>query len=120
LGRLSHDETFLIAVNIAKLPTVPRQILKDIARPPNSASRDDSISCSTALSPISYITTIIDSGSAAGVDGRECCAPGCNRRAAHARSESDNSFSGSVPPAELPKMLSADGFDAFWAGKAWI
>jgi hypothetical protein len=32
---------FLLAVNIAKLPSVPRQILKDIPRPPNSASRDD-------------------------------------------------------------------------------
>jgi hypothetical protein len=31
----------LIAVNIAKLPGVSRQILKDIPRPPNSASRDD-------------------------------------------------------------------------------
>jgi hypothetical protein len=30
-----------MAVNIAKLPSVPRQILKDIPRPPNSASRDD-------------------------------------------------------------------------------
>jgi hypothetical protein len=29
------------AVNIAKLPSVPRQILKDIPRPPNTASRDD-------------------------------------------------------------------------------
>jgi hypothetical protein len=38
---LTRDETFLIAVNIAKLPSVPRQILKDIPRPPNSASRDD-------------------------------------------------------------------------------
>jgi hypothetical protein len=38
---LSRDEAFLIAVNIAKLPSVPRQILKDIPRPPNSASRDD-------------------------------------------------------------------------------
>jgi hypothetical protein len=36
-----HDEAFLIAVNIAKLPSVPRQILKDIPRPQNSASRDD-------------------------------------------------------------------------------
>jgi len=38
---LTRDEAFLIAVNIAKLPSVPRQILKDIRRPPNSASRDD-------------------------------------------------------------------------------
>ena len=36
-----RDEAFLIAVNIANLPSVPRQILKDIPRPPNSASRDD-------------------------------------------------------------------------------
>jgi hypothetical protein len=40
LGRLSRDEAFLIAVKIAKLPSVPRQILKDIPRPA-SASRDD-------------------------------------------------------------------------------
>jgi hypothetical protein len=39
--RPSCDEAFLVAVNIAKLPSVPRQILKDIPRPPNSASRDD-------------------------------------------------------------------------------
>jgi hypothetical protein len=38
---LTRDEALLIAVNIAKLPSVPRQILKDIPRPPNSASRDD-------------------------------------------------------------------------------
>jgi hypothetical protein len=38
---LTRDEVFLIAVNIAKLPSVPRQILKDIPRPPNTASRDD-------------------------------------------------------------------------------
>jgi hypothetical protein len=41
MKRLSRDEAFLIAVNNAKLPSVPRQILKDIPRPPNSASRDD-------------------------------------------------------------------------------
>jgi hypothetical protein len=39
--KLTRDEAFLIAVNIAKLPSVPRQILQDISRPPNSASRDD-------------------------------------------------------------------------------
>jgi hypothetical protein len=38
---LTPDEAFLIAVNIAKLPSVPLQILKDIPRPPNSAGRDD-------------------------------------------------------------------------------
>jgi hypothetical protein len=36
--RFTH---FLIASNIAKLPSAPRQILKDIPRPPNSASRVD-------------------------------------------------------------------------------
>jgi hypothetical protein len=41
MRRISRDEAFLIAVNIAKLPSVPRQILKDIPRPPNSASRED-------------------------------------------------------------------------------
>ena len=39
--RLSRDEAFLLAVTSAKLASVPRQILKDIPRPPNSASRDD-------------------------------------------------------------------------------
>jgi hypothetical protein len=38
---LTRDEAFLIAVNIAKLPSVPRHILEDIPRPPNSASRVD-------------------------------------------------------------------------------
>jgi len=37
---LTRDEAFMIAVNIAKLPRVPRQILKDIPRPKDSASRD--------------------------------------------------------------------------------
>jgi hypothetical protein len=41
MKRLTRDEAFLIAVNIAKLPSVPRLILKDIPRPPNSASRYD-------------------------------------------------------------------------------
>ena len=40
MKRMSRDEAFLIAVNIAKLPRVPRVILKDIPRPPDSASRD--------------------------------------------------------------------------------
>jgi hypothetical protein len=35
------DEAFLIAVNIAKLTSVPRQILKDIPRPPVSAGRNN-------------------------------------------------------------------------------
>jgi hypothetical protein len=38
---MTRDEAFLIAVTIAKLPSVPRQILKDVPRPPNTASRDD-------------------------------------------------------------------------------
>ena len=52
LGRLSRRG---IAVNIAKLPSVPRQILKDIPRPPKfSQSRRLNFN-STPLSPISYI-----------------------------------------------------------------
>jgi hypothetical protein len=38
MKRLSRDEAFLVAVNIAKLPSVPRQILKDIPRPLHKAS----------------------------------------------------------------------------------
>ncbi len=34
--RLNRDEAFLVAVNIAKLPRVPRQILKDIPKPPEN------------------------------------------------------------------------------------
>jgi hypothetical protein len=37
MKRMSRDEAFLIALNIAKLPRVPRAILKDIPRPANSA-----------------------------------------------------------------------------------
>ncbi|HTC38978.1 MAG TPA: hypothetical protein VK693_08495, partial [Steroidobacteraceae bacterium] len=36
-------------MNIAKLPSVPRQILKDIPRPPNSASPDDLSACQRAV-----------------------------------------------------------------------
>jgi hypothetical protein len=38
--RMTRDEAFLIAVNFAKLPRVPRQILKDIPRPKDSASQE--------------------------------------------------------------------------------
>jgi hypothetical protein len=40
MKRLSRDEAFLVAVNIAKLPSVPRQILKDIPRPPHKAASE--------------------------------------------------------------------------------
>jgi hypothetical protein len=40
MKRLSRDEAFLLAVNFAKLPRVPRQILKDIPRPPHKVSED--------------------------------------------------------------------------------
>jgi hypothetical protein len=39
MKRMSRDEAFLIAVNIAKLPMVPRAILKDIPRPPDSTNQ---------------------------------------------------------------------------------
>lgn len=39
--RLSKDEAFLIAVNIAKLPMVPKDVLKRIPRPPSSVSKED-------------------------------------------------------------------------------
>jgi hypothetical protein len=38
--RLTRDEAFLLAVNIAKLPSVPRQMLKDIPRPPSTSRKD--------------------------------------------------------------------------------
>jgi hypothetical protein len=41
MKRLSRDQAFFVVVNIAKLPRVPRQILKGIPRPPNSRSADD-------------------------------------------------------------------------------
>jgi hypothetical protein len=41
--RLSRDEAFLIAVNIAKLPRVPKTILREIPRPKSSAARDDEL-----------------------------------------------------------------------------
>jgi hypothetical protein len=37
LSARDEREDHRIAANIAKLPGVPRQILKDIPRPPNSA-----------------------------------------------------------------------------------
>jgi hypothetical protein len=39
MKRMSRDEAFLIAVNIAKLPMVPRSILKDILRPSDLAGQ---------------------------------------------------------------------------------
>ena len=37
----SATRSAFVEAEIAKQPNVPRQILKDIPRPPNSASRDD-------------------------------------------------------------------------------
>jgi hypothetical protein len=41
MKQLSRHEAFLVGANIAKLPMVPRKILKEIPRPPYSAGRDD-------------------------------------------------------------------------------
>lgn len=38
---LNYEEARRIADDFAKLPMVPRQILKEIPRPPDSASGDD-------------------------------------------------------------------------------
>jgi len=38
---LTRDEALLFAVNFAELPSLPWRILKEIPRPPNSASRND-------------------------------------------------------------------------------
>jgi len=37
---LTRDESFLLAVNFAKLPSVPRDLLKAIPRPSHSAGDD--------------------------------------------------------------------------------
>ena len=50
-------------VKIAKLPSVPRQILKDIPRPPNTVSRMFEFQLDSARSDIVHCN-IIDSGSA--------------------------------------------------------
>ena len=57
--RLSRDEAFPIAVNIATLPSVPRQILKDTPRPPNTASRGR-LSASIALPPKAIFPAPLD------------------------------------------------------------
>ena len=41
MKRMSRDEAFLVALNIANLPSVPRTILQNIPRPSNSAGRED-------------------------------------------------------------------------------
>jgi hypothetical protein len=41
MKRLAHREAFLLAMNIAESPMVPRHILKETPRQHYSASRDD-------------------------------------------------------------------------------
>jgi hypothetical protein len=41
MKRLSRDEAFLIAVNIAKLPMVPQHIMKEIPRQRHSRRHDN-------------------------------------------------------------------------------
>jgi hypothetical protein len=41
MKQLSRHEAFLVGANIAKLPMVPRKILKEIPRLPYSAGQDD-------------------------------------------------------------------------------
>jgi len=49
MKRLSRDEAFLIAANLAKLPSVPWQILKDIPRPTNRPA--GAIECGLGVGP---------------------------------------------------------------------
>ena len=55
MKRMSRDEALLIAVNIAKLPMVPRLILKEIPRPPDSARREEEFSVPRPFRPFILI-----------------------------------------------------------------